>query len=144
MATTFQWVAPEALATALTTELNSLANGSFSTAFALNNESGLYQFINFELVLASLTPAAGQQVAVYIMAAVDSTPNYPDANAADNLVYVWPLSTSTSAKRKTATNILIPPLNLNITVGNLTVTSGVAFAASGNTLKYRRHNMQGV
>ncbi len=144
MATTFQWVAPEALASALTTELNSLANGSFSTAFALDNEAGLYQFIDFELVLASLTPVAGQAVGIYIMAAVDSTPNYPDANAADNLVAILPLSTATAAKRKTAVNILIPPLKLNITVGNLTITSGVAFGAASNTLKYRRHNSQGV
>lgn len=144
MATTFQWATPEALTTALSTELNSLANGSFSSAYALDNESGLYQFINFELVLASLTPVAGQCVGIYIMAAVDSTPNYPDANAVDNLVAVLALSTSTSAKRKDATNILIPPFKLNITVGNISITSGVAFGASGNTLKFRRHNGQGV
>ncbi len=143
MATTFQWVAPESIATALTTELNSLANGSFSAAFALDNEAGLYQFINFELVLASLTPVAGQVASVYIMASLDGT-NYPDANQQDNLVCVFPLSSTASAKRKVASNILIPPLKLNITVGNITITSGVAFAASGNTLKYRRHNGQGI
>ncbi len=143
MATTFEWVAPESIGTALTTELNSLANGSFSAAFALDNSTGLYQFISFELVLASLTPVAGQTVGLYISVSVGGT-NYADANQADNLVVAWPLSTSASAKRKTASLIPIPPQKVSISIGNLTITSGVAFGASGNTLKYARFNGQGV
>jgi hypothetical protein len=143
MATTFEWIAPESIATLITSGMDALANGSYSSAGTLDNEAGLYTFINFELYLASLTPVAGQTAAIYISPSLDGT-NYADANQIDTIVVAFPLSTSTSAKRKVAANIMIPPLKLSITVGNLTITSGVAFAANSNTLKYRRHNGQGV
>ena len=149
MATTFEWVAPEAIQTALSTDLNGLANGSYSAvSVAINNESDLYQFINLELYLASLTPVAGQSVGVYLLPSVDAT-NYVDgggavAPPAETLIAVFSLSTSAGAKWRAAVNIPIPPLSFVLVIGNLTIGSGVAFAANSNTLKYRRHNGQGV
>ena len=146
---TFKWLAPEVIATALSTELNALANGSFSNASAaIANETDLFQFINLELALSSLTPVAGQMVAVYLLPTLDGT-NYADGGGAvalpnENLIATISLSTSTGAKRRVVNNILIPPLGFKLVVGNLAITSGVAFGATGSTLKYRRHNGQSV
>lgn len=146
MATTFKWVAPESIATALSTELNSLGNGSFSAASsAIDNETDLFQYINLELVLASLSPTAGAYVDVWLEPALDATPNYVDHGKAlqtAHLLGTLPLDTTAStAQRIIRWNIPIPPLKFKLSVRN---GAGVALASSGNTLKYRRHNEQGV
>lgn len=144
MATTHKWsTLGESATTALTTELNSLANGSYSAASsAIDNATDLYQWMHLELVLASLTPVSGQSVAVYLIPSLDGT-NYEDGGGATapyphSAIWVGQLSTSTGAKRLVARNIMIPNLKFKLVVGNLTITSGVAFGASGNTLSYRR------
>ena len=150
MATTFQWVAPEALTSYFTTELNSLADSTsdttgFSAAGAeIANETNLYQYINLELVVAAQGAArsAGAFVAVYINYAADGT-TYDDTSnkAFAELLAVFPLDAATTARRLTKTNIPIPPLDFKLLVLNDT---GQALAATLNTLKYRRHNEQGV
>lgn len=144
-ATTFQWVAPEAIATYYTTELNSLADGSFvAVGSAIANESGLYQYIDLEIVLASLSPAAGAYIDVWLDATLDGT-NYSDAGKAlqtSSLLCTVQLDTaSTTAQRIVVRNLTIPPLGFKLQLRN---KSGVALGASGNTLKYRRHNEQGI
>lgn len=150
MATTFQWVAPEALTTALTTELNALANStSDTTGFSalsaeINNESGLFQYIMFELFLATQTArSAGAFVTIFMSQAVDNAPTYPDDS---NLAFADPLATfqfdaAVTARRRTKWGIAIPPSKIKLYVFNKT---GQAFGATTNTLKYRRHNEQGV
>ena len=150
MATTFQWVAPEALTSYLTTELNSLADSTsdttgFSAAGAeIGNEAGLYQYINLELVIAAQGSArsAGGFVAVYINYSADGT-TYDDTSnkAFTELLAVFPLDAATTARRLTKVNLPIPPLDFKLLVLNDT---GQALAATANTLKYRRHNEQGV
>lgn len=143
MATTTKWLAPEAIATALTTELNSLANGSQSAASAaIPNETDLYQYIDLELVLASLTPTGTPYCAVYLVASLDGT-NYEDltTSATHALLATFPMSTAVAAKRIVVKNLLLPPLGFKLAVQN---QAGPALAASGNTLKYRRHNEQSV
>lgn len=148
MATTFKWVAPEAIATAVSTGMNSLADGSFAGASsAITNETGgtgLYQYIDLELVLASLSPTAGAFVDVWIYATLDGT-NYSD-NAkplqTSSKLYTFQLDTTAStAQRMVAYSIPIPPLDFKLDVRN---KAGVSLNASGNTLKYRRHYEQGV
>lgn len=137
-----QWGTPEAIATTLSTELNSLGNGSYSAASsAITNSSGLYKYISLELVLASLTPSGAPYVEVYLVPTIDGT-NYVDgggavAPPAESLLATFSLSTSTGAKRRAVANLLIPPYDFKLVLRNM---SGVSLAANSNTLKYRRHN----
>lgn len=143
MATTNKFTAPEAIATALTTELNSLANAGLSAASAaIDNEAGLYLYMELELVLASLTPTGVPYCSVYLVKQIDGT-NYEDntVSATHQVVAVFPMSTAVAAKRIIVSNILIPPCPFKLIVQN---NCGPALAASGNTLKYRRFYEQAV
>jgi hypothetical protein len=146
MASTFKWVAPESTASALTTELNSLANGSYSNASsAIDNETDLYEYISLELALASLNPTGSPYVAVYAVYSVDGT-NYDDgggatAPPAGTLLTTFDISTGSATKRRTRTGLVLAPLKFKLIVLNGTA---VSFAASANTLKYRRYNEQSV
>lgn len=138
---TDSWGSPESIASALTTELNSLANGSYSNASsAITNGSGLYKYMSLELALASLTPSGSPYVNVYLLPTIDGT-NYVDgggatAPPAETLIATFSLSTSTGTKRRAVANLLIPPYDFKLVALN---GSGVTLGASGNTLKYRRH-----
>lgn len=143
MATTNKWVAPETIATALTTELNSLANAALSAqSAAIDNLTDLYQYIELELVLASLTPTGTPFCAVYVVKQIDGT-NYEDltTSASHLLAATLPFSTAVAAKRIIVSNILIPPCAFKLALLN---SAGPALAASGNTLKFRRFNEQAV
>jgi hypothetical protein len=139
---TFKWESAESIASALTTELNSLANGSYSNASsAIANATGLYEFMALELVLASLTPTGTPTVSVFLLPTIDGT-NYEDGGGATapspgTLIKAFSLSTSASAKRRTAYGIVLPPFGFKLVVLN---SAGPSFAASGNTLKYARYN----
>lgn len=143
MATTQKWVTPETLTTALTTELNSLANAALSAqSAAIDNLTDLYQYMELELVLASLTPTGGPYCQVYLVKQIDGT-NYEDlSTSASHLVVAsFPMSTAAAAKRIVVANILIPPCAFKLAVQN---QAGPALAASGNTLKFRRYSEQSV
>ena len=151
MATTFQWVAPDTLASILTTELNALANStSDTTGFSalsaeINNESGLFQYIDLELFIDTQgsARATGATVHIMISVAVDNTPTYPAdsiASLVDQLT-AFQFDAATTARRLTRYNIGIPPLKFKLYAWNKT---GQALAATANTLKYRRHNEQGI
>lgn len=150
MATTFKWAAPESLQAYLGTDLNSLADStSDTTGFSplgpeIPNETDLYEYINLELVVAAQgsARATGAFVAVYISYAADGSDYGDDSNKAfaEQLV-AFQLDAATTARQLTKTNIPIPPIDFKLYVLNDT---GQAFAASGSTLKYRRHNEQSV
>src|SRR4051812_10678267 len=143
MATTNKWTAPEAIATALTTELNSLANSALSSASsAIDNETDKYLYMELELVLASLTPTGTPYCNVYLVKQIDGS-NYEDntTSATHQIVAVFPLSTAGAAKRIIVSNILIPPCPFKLIVQN---NCGPSLASSGNTLKYRRYYEQSV
>jgi hypothetical protein len=140
---TFEWVAPEAIVTALTTELNSLANGALSAASGnIDNETDLYQYISLELSLASLTPTGSPISNVYLLATLDGT-NFENSSAsnAGALLGAFAYATGAGTKRVILKNLVIPPLKFQLVIEN---KSGPAYASSGNTLKYRRHNEQSV
>ncbi len=144
--TTFKWIAPEAIVTALSTGLNSLASTAFSALSAeIDNETDLYFFIDLELSLASFTPGAGSPYcAVYFVYDVSGTyEKTPDGTSGDKPPdAIFPLEASVAqASIVVIPNIPIPPLPFEITLKNV---SGAALASANNTLKYRRHNRQGV
>lgn len=144
MPTTFQWVAPEAVSCALYTELNGLASGAYSAASAaINNETGLYQYVDLELILGSLTPIAGGYVQVDLEPSLDGT-TYVNTGECNhmNQITVFGLDTGTACQSLERVNLPIPPLSFKFTVRN---HAGVALAAGSlNALRYRRHNEQGV
>lgn len=142
---TFKWLAPEAIATYYTTQLNSLANAAFVAVGAeITNETDLYPYIAFELVLASLSPTAGAYVDVWIDYQPDGT-NFSDPAKplqTSSLLCTLPLDTTAATAQRINSNICpLMPLDFKLQLRNM---AGVAFNASGNTLKYRRFYDQGV
>uniref|UniRef100_A0A7C4YE69 Uncharacterized protein n=1 Tax=Caldisericum exile TaxID=693075 RepID=A0A7C4YE69_9BACT len=142
-----KWVAGETLVTALSTELNSLANNTFSSLSAeIDNTTGLYPWMSLELYLASFTPGAGSPyVACWLVLCLDGT-NYektPNGSSGDKPPdAIFPLEAGVAqASRIIIADIPIPPLKFKLVVQN---KSGAALAATGNTLKYSRHYAQVV
>jgi hypothetical protein len=134
-----------AIATALTTELNSLANGSSSALSAeIDNSTTKYLYADMELNLASLTPTAGGFVSLYLVPTIDGT-NYPlfDAGTspgtANNNYFVASFTTkaAAAAQRIAMREIQLPPGKYKLAVYN---GAGAALAASGNTLSWRPYN----
>lgn len=126
---------------ALTTELNSLGNGSNTAASsAIDNTSNLDLFMDLELNLGAAGSArsAGAIVSVYMVTAVDGS-NYPDVNETTaELVAVFPLDAATTARRCAVRDVPMPPALFKLFVRNST---GQALNASGNTLKYNAHSI---
>ena len=145
MATTFKWAAPEAIATYYTTDLNSLADGSFATAGAeVANETDLYEYIQFEVVLGALSPTAGAYVDIWIEYQMNGT-NYADEGKplqTSKLLCTLQLDTAAATAQRIASQACtILPVDFKLQLRN---KAGVSLAASGNTLKYRRFNEQAV
>jgi hypothetical protein len=137
---TVKWAAHEAVTSALTTELNSLANATLSSASAaIANHTDLYRYIDIFVDLASLTPTGSPAVNILFLYSNDDGTTFADASLSNSAAFVATLgmSTSASAKHLVAANIPIPPLDFKIALDNET---GVALAASGSTVKYARHN----
>lgn len=127
--------------TALSTGLNSLANNSNSSASSsIDNTTNLDLYADIELVLAAQGSArsAGATVTVYLLTSLDGT-NFDDANETTaEVAAVFPLDAATTARRRTVRDVSIPPALFQLLVRNST---GQAFAASGNTIRYRTHSV---
>jgi hypothetical protein len=140
MASIGKWNAPSAVATILTTELNALANNTMTAAStAVANQTNLDLLVDVEVVLASLSPAAGAYVAIYVLEAVDGS-NYPTPSDADlrlmstSLLVVIPLGVAAAtAQRVVARNVVIPPGTFKVKLDN---QAGVALGATLNTVKF--------
>lgn len=141
MSTTSHKTYTQSATTALTTELNSLGNGSNSTASsAIDNTTNLDLFMDVELVIAAQgsSRSAGACVKVFMTNALDGT-NYDDVNETTaELVAVFPLDAATTARRRTVRDVPIGPGKWKLFARNET---GQAFAASGSTVSYRTHSL---
>lgn len=142
MATTRHTSYRASAATALSTELNSLANGANTAASsAIDNTTNLDLFLDVELVLAAQGSArsSGATVSLYLTTSLDGT-NYDDVHETTaELVAVFPLDAATTARRRTVRDVPIPPANFKLFARNNT---GQTLAASGSTIRYRAHSVE--
>lgn len=131
----------------LTTELNSLAtatDSSAGTAFDNTPTTSDKGFLGGELELVvtfGTNPTAGSAAYAYIVSAPDGT-NYGDANStAARLVATFPLRATTSAQRLTRyiSADSLPCCNIKFL---LRTDAGQTTASSGNTLKFLPEYMQ--
>lgn len=131
-----------AIASTLTTELNSLANATLSSASSeIDNTSNRDLFVDLTLTVAAQGSArsAGATVEIWMTMALDGT-NHDDMvrNVAE-LVAVFPLDAATTARQSTRRDVPIPPGKIKFAAYN---NSGQAFASSGNILEYRAHSVE--
>jgi hypothetical protein len=121
----------------LTTELNSLANGSNALSAAVSNETNGDLAAQFEIACTfASAPSAGQPVELYLVQTVDGT-NYEDgasgASAATPPVPAWVFSSRAATTLRQISPLLpLPPRDFKILLKN---GSGQAMTASGHTLK---------
>ena len=130
----------------LTTELNSLADGSV-TALGTeeDNSTNKYLFADFQIDLASLTiSSTSAWLGVYLIPTVDGT-NYPDWSSGSFANYhsgyfagaAFIKAVSSTAARADLRNVIVPPGKFKVAIRNAT---GVSLASSGNTAKIRYHS----
>jgi hypothetical protein len=146
MATTFKWAAGTSRGNQLTTELNALANGAFSAVGpAYDNTGNLDEYAYCDITLASLTPATGGYIQLFLAVSVDGT-TYEDAPSSTNpgshqLVATVSLRASVGTCRISTKRFEIPPLKFKFVLKN---ASGVALGATLNTVAMTTCNEQGV
>ena len=135
MANATQWSALSSGTDALTTQLDSLSNGSYSAVGAeIDNTTARELYINAELTVDfGSAPSTGGYVGLYLLTALDGT-NYPDgggavAPASNLLVGNFPLRATTDAQRVHLYGITLPPGKCKLVAYN---GSGQAFPSSGS------------
>lgn len=133
-----RWATSTARGTLLSTELNSLANGSRSAAGTeLDNATNRDELAIAELqVTFGSAPSSGGFVSLYAITAPDGT-NYEDGSASvDPGAHRWlcniPVRNVTTAQRLRSLPFQIDPFKTKFILLN---SSGQAFPASGSTLK---------
>ena len=136
-----------ASATALSTGLNSLADGANAISAAIVNTDG-DTLMDLELTVATQgsARAADALVEVYALASIDGGTTYCYGDASTDppktaLLCTFDLDAVTTARVSVLTNLPAPPDYFKLLLINET---GRALAASGNTLKYVLHSMQVV
>lgn len=122
-------------ATALSTELNSLADAADSAlSAAITNAGNTHMMVHLNWTPA-LAPAAGSSCIVFIAPSIDNT---TFADAPGSPAGIIPVGTTATAQDLQEWDIPIPPGNFKVALGDRT---GVAFPATGSTLKYRLYSI---
>lgn len=111
------------------TALDSLANGSASTAITCDNSTNLDLYVGVRIALGSITPTAGGSITLQVYAVQGGV--VPDFVAGAGDTYTQPLTTTASAKNVYFPMVRAYPRSLRFVITN---NAGVAFAASGNSL----------
>ena len=137
---TVQYVIGTAIATIMTTQLNSLADGSESSASVeVDNRSNLDLVADFEFVMASI--GAGSRdgdILLYATYELDGS-NYSDDR---HLVGIFNTNDSgNGARRCVVKGVALRP---HPTIYYIQNECGLTLAASGNTLKIITSNVQDV
>lgn len=146
--TTLKQLKYETVVSLMTTDLNSLANNASVLSAAAGGDTTDANLLgDFELVVTFDTnPTAGSTVELYLLRAADGT-NYEDGSASvapnpGSRVGSFPVRAVTTAQRIVLRDVPLPPGLYKALI--LNDATGQAFAASGNTLKVRPHNLQNV
>jgi hypothetical protein len=132
-----KWYNSIAVANVLTTELNSLANAAAALSGAIDADTDLAPFADFELVAT---------VDLYLVRQVDGT-NSEDASTtgpilpANGYVGSFVLRAVTTEQRMVIHSVTLPILDFKVLVVN---NSGQTMAASNNTVKIKRYRKQVV
>ena len=138
---TTRYAAHDTAVTVLSTELNSLGNGSNKiTSTARSNDAATTErelFAKFSLSLAAQGAArdSGASVSLYIIPEVDGTYAYGSDSldpSGNHYVGSFNFDAATTARVDVLTDVRLPNSDYHVLVQNNT---GQAFAASGNTLK---------
>jgi hypothetical protein len=153
-ATTLNMIEQGTSSAVLTTQLNSLANNTMSSAgsainnvYATSNWNG-YPFASVQLVLAAYsgTPTAASSINVWFLKSVDGGSTYEDGSsslqpvrAPDVIIPVE--AVSTGPQKITIQNVKLPvgyfePIALNN-------GTGITLASSGNTITILPNSVQG-
>ena len=122
----------------LTTEMNSLADDTLSSAGTEVDNTTNRDFEGvFDLKLATLTPSAtSPAIEVYMIEAEDDGSTFPATVEDGNFVVTIPIPTGAGAKTAIASrSVRLTPGKFKFFVKNKT---GVALNATTNTLKLRR------
>jgi hypothetical protein len=125
----------------LTTELNSIATGKVcAVSGAFDNAAGKHIYAFFDLLLASLSPAAGAYIEIYGWLSLDAT-NYgglipstgsdPSKSTPALLITAGLDTTASGTPRIITQGFVLAPGLWKFQVANW---AGVTLAASGNTL----------
>lgn len=133
-----------AIASVLTTELNSIAtNANTAVSSAIDNTSTLDLFMDLELVIATqgTSRLSGARIEVYMVRAVDATNYDDDHQETADLIAVFSLDAAVTSRRSSRVDIPIAPGLFKLFIRNVT---GKTLAASGNTLKARYHSVKSV
>ena len=121
-----KWAAPSARSSNLAgTTLNSLANGSESTAVTYDNSTNRDLYGVVTIKLGSITPTAGGSITLRVT--LNDGTDTADRIGGD--LYVVPLTSGASAKAAVFNMVRLYPFSMRLSVIN---NSGVATAASGN------------
>ena len=148
--TTFSWGTPAAIATALSTEWNSLANGNTVLSAAIDNSTTGSLYISVSFHLGSITTGAGAPyIGLWLLSSIDSGTTYEDGTAGTPGVInprpadiIIPLRASFAGVQDVnAVNVPAPPYNFKILGYS---QAGATLAATLNTTKYRLHNEIGT
>lgn len=138
------------IATALSSGLNSLGDGSRAISSAIDNDAGLDLFCDLELAIAytSSAPSAGIKVAeVYLIPTVDGT-NFGEGSSSITpqkqllaAVFESRNGSTSTVEYLVASGIPLPPRDFKLLLLN---TSGKTLHATLNTLKIRPYKLQSV
>lgn len=130
------------IASALTTELNALANNTSSAASsAIDNSTALELYVDLTMTVATQGGArsAGAIINVYLTPALDGTNYDRVSHETAELVATFTYDAATTATQSTRRDVPIPPGLYKLFARNQT---GQALAASSNILEYRPHSIE--
>ena len=123
-----KWSTTVAATNIASTALNSLANGSTSSVMTYDNSTNRNLYARLTLDLGSITPATGGSVTLRYVGRYSGTAEDITSGLE---TYTLPLTTTTGAKKVIFEMVRLYPFADGFVIVN---NSGVAFAATGNTL----------